>query len=293
MRPPVRLSAAFAAAGISLLAASTAFSADMTFRLERSFDVARSPDTGHAFANIYYLSLPLVTGLPDVADTGSAGTDKCVGTGAAAPDGIFNADDLLCHFWTSRTGGMDISTWDEAADVWLTRSAFVDDASGAIVFAGTWTTPIDTHHGFRITVWAPDPLSPVNPVRIVGWHDPSWTGEPITAGAKVSLLFFPYHALYQRADEVFCGLEGIDWVDVDPPIGEPDSCTMGVFDGSHPMIVFAYDDVAHAYLARSVELDESGALVFTGDDFDLRPGDSYPLTIDSAHDATLWLVPHF
>src|SRR5690349_11170093 len=75
------------------------------FHIERDFAVLRDA-TGRAYPNVYFVSIPILHAMPDVADSGAAGSDKCVGDpgGPSAPDGVVDVDDLLCALWTSRVG---------------------------------------------------------------------------------------------------------------------------------------------------------------------------------------------
>ena len=94
--------------------------------------------------------------------------------------------------------------------------------------------------------------------------------------------------MLRTANEILCGLETLDWVDVDPMDGNPDTCPAGIFDfasapGSGATIQTFDNDPAsptggNLYVGRTVISQgngEFGAALFIGSNFDLKPGEAY------------------
>ena len=75
-----------------------------------AFKLARHLDTVPGFLNVYFVSVPGWLGLPDVADTSDP--SPCT-PAAGVGDGVMNADDLLCAWWTSGRGSLTLSRRDE------------------------------------------------------------------------------------------------------------------------------------------------------------------------------------
>src|SRR6185369_15169385 len=114
---------------------SGAGTSNMAFQLERHLDVAYLP-SGVPTQNVYFVSMPGFSGQGDTANTAAPESDKCVGdvAGPSAGDGLIDADDLICSWWSSRASGAGsfmVSLRDEASASWLDRTGFVDPA-GAI-----------------------------------------------------------------------------------------------------------------------------------------------------------------
>jgi hypothetical protein len=318
---------ALTVAGGVYLAAPSVEASNMGFKLERSFDLTREAGTGRPYLNLSLVSFPLFNGLADVADPNHSGGNKCVGDvgGPTAGNGFIEADDAICDLWTSRDGTFVFQKFDRDTCSYQARTATRGGITG-IQFTGsfTYTTAAPNPNnlianatgreiGYEVLISSSSmAVSPTNRGVIVGSHDPSFTGRAIVAApalscarsaAHLDINNHPYHSMYQRANEALCGLEGVDWVDVAAPIGDPDTCPNGTlaanagipFDGVHTLAVQTYDnDVAHGYVGRTVTINPiTRNVAFTGNNFALRPGDAYILVINPDHVPTTYLEPHF
>jgi hypothetical protein len=315
---------ALTVAGGVYLAAPSAEASNMGFKLERSFDLTREVGTGRPYLNLYLVSSPLFDGLADVANGDPANANKCVGDvgGPVVGDGFIDANDKICDWWTSREGTFVVQKFDRDSCAYQARTATRSPTFG-IQFTGAFSylpsanpnnltaNATGREIGYLVLVSSSGPtISPTNRAVIVGSHDPSFTGRAIISGPScarnaphLDAQNLPYHTMYRTADEVLCGLEGVDWVDVAAPLGAPDTCPTGTdpanagipFDGVHALSVQTFDnEVAHGYVARTVAINPITRLpLFTGNDFALRPGDSYLLVINPDHVPTTFLSPHF
>ena len=263
------------------------------------FSAHRSLTTVFGYRNIHLVSVPSFNGLGDVADTGAA--MPCSGS-----DGVVNADDLLCDWWTSRQGSMVVSRRNEPLEQWDSRMAYRDAATGDIVFAGDWTAPLIADEAFLVSVSGADNLA-----SLVGSHDPNHPGhvlQPAPSGNDaLVILNVPYHTMYRTADEILCGLpiarDPVNgWEDIVAPIGEPDTCPNGIFDNASGtlMTVSTYDNVADGqptdgtFVERSVRRDPAtGLLEFTGIDFLLETTHAYFASYGATHQPTTFLSPHY
>lgn len=314
---------ALSVAGGVYLAGSPAEASNMGFKLERSLSLVR--DAGNKpLLNIYLVSFPLYNGLGDVANTADASTNKCVldvgpPAGPATGDGVIDSNDAICDLWTSRKGTFAFNWFNRDTCKYL-GSVASQSQLGGINFGGNpFVLPAEPDNGFQVVVSVPpnSMLNPVNQGVIVGSHDPTFVGRTIrppaggTSGCspKLDLIEFPYHSMYQKADEVLCGLEGVDWMR--DGMGKPNKCfdtvnnkPTGIFDGQHALSIQSFDNVPdglgkdNGYLFRTV-VDPppvgtiNPPLSFGGSDYDLRPGDAYLLSLDPNHVPTTWLSPHF
>jgi hypothetical protein len=301
----------------------------MGFKLERSFPVVREnmSDPLSSFENGYVLAWPLFNGLGDVADSSFGGPtphSKCVGdpgNSPAAGDGIVNTTDAICDLFTDRStngNSFAISRFNRDTCQFEPYSAAFSTFQG-MSFAGT-AFPLDRDAGSWITVNATalPPNVPQNRAVIVGSHDPSYTGRQIRlpippppatdCSPRQDIIAPPYHSMYQKANEILCGLEGLDWVDTlpGPPDGNPDTCTRGIFDGgvgpTHSISVLTFDNVNdgagqdNGFITRVAKIDAfppPAHLAFAGTNFDLTPGEAYYVSISPAHVTTTFLSPHF
>ena len=253
---------------------------NMGFKWEGDFKAV--PD----FKNIYIVAVPYFLGATDIAN--SAAPDPCDPAGAR--DGVVNADDLLCDWWTSREGAMSVSRRDEPSGTWQTRTAFRDDTTRRIEFIGTWLEPLVLAEGYLVQVSGPNGGAMSNPAVIVGSHNPAFSGHvlqlPVSGEPQESVINVPYHSMYQTADEILCGLEGLDWFE--GPDGNPTTCPTnagsggsgGIFDNlsGAPMTIALFDNYLdgngtdNEWVWRTVSKDATGALVFEGMDYDIWPG---------------------
>jgi hypothetical protein len=295
------------------------------FKLERSFDLLREPGTGRPYLNLYSVSYPLYNGLGDVADPNHPGGNKCVGDigGPTRGDGFIDATDAICDHWTSREGSFVLEKFDRDTCSYRARTATLSPIGG-IQFTGTFTyrTPggdpgnlltnaTGREIGYFVLVSSSSPtVSPRNPAVLVGSHDPSFTGRailaaPLAACARTTPRFdiqnLPYHSMYARADEILCGLEGVDWVDAVPPLGDPDTCPNGTlpahrgvpFDGAHVLSVQT-NEASRGWVSRTVAINPiTRTVAFTGTNFALHLGEAYMLLINADHAPTTFLAPHF
>lgn len=293
---------AVAVAGGVYVAAGSAQAGNLGFKLERSFAVVREDPSSPAtsFQNLYLLSFPLLNGLPDVG-TSSAPGDKC----AAGPDGIVDSTDAICDLFTDRTtlgNSFAISRFNRDACLFESHRStlgFIGPAWGGLPF------PLERDAGLWITVNGTSVPPAQNRAVIVGSHDPSYTGRQIRQPMpdcipRLDIINLPYHTMYQKADEILCGLEGVDWVDANSD-GNPDTCTRGISDGVRAGAVGTFDNVNddstltgdNAFAFRIVTYPFSGLPRFAGPNFNLIPGEAYIVSISPNHVTTTFLPPHF
>lgn len=321
MRKLTAATLALTVAGGVYLSSGTAEASNMGFKLQRSFDVVRNnpADRRTNWNNIYLLSFPLFNGLGDVGqDVPPSGQNKCVGDAgsSAVPDGVIDSVDAICDLWTSRQGSFFFSHFKRDSCAYETESA---TAGGFGITFGNVPFALERDAGYQINVTSnQDAVVPVNRAVIVGSHDPSYTGRTIRAPnpvchPAVDLINLPYHTMYTHINEVLCGLEGVAWVDVAPADGNPDTCPSmtagppatdgGIFDGqrgpTHTIQAITFDNTVgsatgNSVLSRSVTMNGiTGALIFTGTDYALTPGDSYQIGIGTGQQNTIFLSPHF
>jgi hypothetical protein len=287
--------------GVYLLA-GPAQASNMGFKLERSFAVVRDGGpAGAPFKNFYLVSFPIFNGLGDVANS-SVGGDKC----AAGPDGTVDSVDALCDLWTDKTipGSFAISRFNRDTCLFEVTPGSFDAFSGVDVGA---PFALDRDFGYAITVASDEPAPPQNRAVIVGSHDPSYTGRdvrvpPSRCTPMNDIIEMHYHTMYQTANEILCGLEGVAWVDTAPADGNPDTCPDGIFDNTSSIAVGFFDNTDDNSTApygdneirfRGALFDPFGGLQFFGPNFALVPGEGYLLAIDPAHTTTTWVQPHF
>lgn len=293
------------------LSAGQAHASNMGFKLERNFGVIRQVDADPAtpFLNIYLLSFPVFNGLGDVASDGGTGhpTPKgCVGDtgGPGTGDGVINSMDALCDLWTDRAtrGAFVFSRFDRDTCSYIGTSG--NRTAISITFGGT-VFDLERDAGFIITVSSPVAAAPGNRAVVVGSHDPSYTGRQIRSPASAcapanDFINLPYHSMYQKASEVLCGLEGVDWTRVSANV--PSQCQRGIFDDAvskRPISVLTFDNVKDSngtdnqYVGRSIAFNALTGYRFSGTDFDLTPGDAYIVSITPGHQPTTFLSPHF
>jgi len=234
------------------------------FHLERDFDYKRTM-FGEALHNIYWVSLPYIPHVADVANSDAPQRDKCVGdpSGPAAPDGIINADDLICHWWTARfdptaAGVFAIGTLDTEHCTWIYRGATL--RFGIPTFIGSpFTVPCDVPAvcgdrradvGYQINIGTtPGQRDPRNHAVIEGDHDDAYPGYPIvasmdcpTAATQGLLISVPYNTAYRASIEILCGQRGVDWIDDNGNFWPDDAaeCTHGIFDGVNSIQVMRF-----------------------------------------------------
>lgn len=299
--------AALALAGGACLITGTAQASNMGFKLERSFDVNRTP-TGLALRNEYWVSEPLFNGLGDVGYHDPApgfGNKRCVDATNPVGDGVVDVLDMLCDHWTARTtatpGAFQIQ-YINTAD--CTSHFFQGAYLGTNLRLNGEVFPLRPDIGYQINVSAPAGQSPRNPAVIVGSHDPSFTGHVVAPGLSCGAtavnqdyLNLPYHTMYQTANEILCGLINVDWTPAGAA-GDPDRCfntaastATGIFDGTHVIQVQTMKPDGTPDF-RQVTLF-AGNLRFNGTNFALIPGEAYKAVLSRLHVTTTFLSPHF
>jgi hypothetical protein len=164
--------------------------------------------------------------------------------------------------------------------------------------------PLERDAGLMIIVGATVVPPPQHRGVIVGSHDPSYTGRQIRqpvpdCSPRLDIIAPPYHTMYTRANEILCGLEGLDWVDTTPADGNPDTCTAAIFDGTHQISVGTFDNVNddagvgdNSIRFRVVSFS-LGQVRFQGPNFDLAPGEAYLLSISPGQITRTFITPHF
>ena len=321
------------AGGVYLGGAAPAGASNMGFKLERSFDVIRSGGTtGTPLQNKYIVSMPLFNGLGDVADVNHAPAgwlSKCVGDagGPTVGDGNIDSADALCDFYTARAnpnpGQMSLIYWDSANCAPITQSISVG-FGGRVAFAPPEPFPLvrDVSYTVIVGVGGGQTNNPVNRVVIVGSHDPSYTGHQLTASTtcgplaqRLDFINLFYHTMYTRADEILCGLENVDWVDLTDvagnpgPDGKPDTCwedttvnnrydagepLTGIYDGLHGISVQYWDNTPafNGPIPRNVSPGFAGRLNWSGDNYALVPGEGYIVAMNAGH-SSVFTQPHY
>lgn len=303
---------ALTVAGGVYMTAGSAQASNMGFKLERSFKVERADplNAGTPFQNIYMLSFPLFNGLGDVADSSFPGaTSKCVGDtlGPLAGDGVINSTDAICDLYTDRGVRSSFNFARFNRDTCLFEVNGAANGFSGLTFGGS-IFPLERDAGFWITVASQVVPAPQNRAVIVGSHDPSYTGRQIRVPAsncvpRQDLAQLVYHSMYTHANEILCGLEGMDWFDVNAD-GNPDTCTAGIFDGQagHLIAVLTFDNINDSstetidnqFTPRTVTRSGlTGQLQFAGSNFSLTPGDAYLIGIPPTHVTTTYVSPHF
>lgn len=317
---------ALAVAGGVYMTGGPAEASNMGFKLERDFAAIGPPANARVFRGIYYVSGPLFNGLADIADSSGGGPmGPCTGTG----DGVVNAADAGCDWWTSRQGTMIIERFISDNCSFESYGLTYDPLFMTVVANGSPFvlqnpgTQIDDD-GYRVIVpFEGTPLS--NQAVIVGSHDPSYAGftlaiPPSNCRPNRPIINLPYHTMYTQSDEILCGLEGSAWVDVvnnsdgsAGADGSPDTCPSGIYPdlnsvppGSGSQVILeTFDNVAdsspddNSYISRAVTFDTLfNVLVFSGARYNLTPGDAYHVTLDHdlsppEHTPTVFLSPHF
>lgn len=298
------------------------------YRYTRNLDLVRRTADNRALQNVYWVTLPLVPIVADAADTGSPLSNKCVGDvdGPPAGDGVINADDLICAWWTARS---DRNAAGAFTLYRVVTNRCTQDFRSASVIMGTprfLGTPFDLEEGigYQVLVTVPtgSTASPRNSAVITGDYDRAYPGRTLTptpdcgpgqvtnccapAATRLDLVSTPPDTLYRTAYEILCGLAGVDWMDGNGD-GRPDTCwsdanangrwdtgelTTGIFDGRVAASV-SYFDNSEAINAPSscTATIQLGGLRFTGTNYPLRPGDAYLITLSKTHTTTVYLPP--
>ena len=273
--------AALMLAGGVYLSAGTAEASNMGFKLERSFSFVTGAQ------NLYLVSFPLFNGLGDVSN----------GMGCDTGDGVIDANDALCDLATDKdmsAGGalMTIQRLNEASCLFEGRTILKVGANFSFIgaFLSELTSPENREVGFFINVNKnPADPDPENRAVIVGSHDPSWAGKMVTRSCAFTVLNLPYHTMYRSANEILCGLEGVDWTD--DGTGAPDMCEGGLYDPVSGLSVTTQTFVG-TFQGRSA-FNAGGTVRFIGTNFDLTPGDAYIFNMPEGYQDRLWLAPHF
>lgn len=272
-------------------------------RATRNLGAFGPPTWPRTFLGQYYVSFPEFPAFRDIANSNTATVlNPCDLTGRG-PDGIVNADDVLCFIMS------DLAALPAAFQVSITTSppdgcrftarSLVKDVLFGPSSAGAFVEAIDGHGAFAVnTPFAREGRDLL--VTFGGQCDASWPGQVIELNPACpclpSFLHYPYGSLYRSADEILCGLEGLDWNDGDLD-GDPDSCPNGIFDGTHRISVQTYDNDPYTQpetddlvLARTVLVTDLG-LVFLGRDFPTAAGEAYVVDVSEGHVPTLFRPP--
>jgi len=198
---------ALSIAGGVYLAGAPAQASNMGFKLERDVDFKRNA-SGVALQNIYWVSVPLFSGVGDVANslaidpgTNQPYKNKCVGEtgGPTTGDGWESIDDYICDWWTARitspgalAGTFSLTYFNRNDCIPKTRNAVfrlgVPNFSGDLFPADDGdgdpsnNTDVWTDIGLQVNLAATGATdTPRNRVIIVGSHDPGFPGHPISA----------------------------------------------------------------------------------------------------------------
>lgn len=244
--------------------------AAQTIELDRSFSVAENA------LNAYTVSLPDPLEVPDLAS--SLQSNAC-DLSAFPPDGVINADDIICQLWgggddAERHGIFSLMRVDPSTCRFVARTAFRAPGSGTIRFVGS-LFDYEPTEGYFIRVEAlPGQPTPVNAVTLRSRCEISLPPRVVTDGCSLSLLGLPYDSIYQTANELLCGEEGRDWSPEPGSWGAPETCTEGLYDP----VTLASATVQRlqsevGFMGRT-GFWAGGAVRYLGTDFAVVPGDA-------------------
>lgn len=291
MRPGARGLAL--AVAVAALGTTVGHAGNMAFKL----DVELPCDS----SGPYVVSLPLLEGVQDGADSGAA-LDPCDGL---AGDGVVDTLDLACQLFSDRGQataagtGMTVQVFDPMSCSWAGVTLFWNGSAVQFIGSPVPVAPIAGAGGAFVVTSAcalGETGDIVNPAALVGAHDVTFLGRPLgvsATGCVEDWVSVPYHTQYQRASEILCGLEGVDWVDADGD-GLPDTCPGGVFDaGSGTAITVQTHDKSSGNWIGWTAFGVGGALSFIGTDFRLRQGEGYRVNWASSHPGSVFLSPHY
>lgn len=244
--------------------------------------------TGCPSCSIHTVTLPAPDFVPDIANSAA---DDPGDPDELPPDGVVNADDLICLLWApGREGIFSIARRQSGSCTWTMRTAFRSARNPELIFIGA---AFDYDPGVGYVVyrgkfpWEPD-LS--NRVTLRSRCNLHLEARELIEGCDKQLLVLPYDTPYRHADEVLCGLEGTDYLPTAE--GEPDACPNGVFDpetgrDTHLTSATGYDP--RGYAGRSVF--GPGRPHFVGTNFALEPSHSPRLITNDGHGERTW-APH-
>ena len=288
-----RLGIAIALA-VGLLVAPTAPADDL--EVERDFPWYED------LRNVYFVTAPFAEGIEDVANTTNVDPCDTVDTG---PDGVVNADDLLCTLWgggdlAEQRGAMSVVHYDGGACSYRARTGLKLPTGERLFIGGGFQYQPEFGYTVQVGRVTEDAPPPVNRVVLSGHCDPAFPGRllvPIGCQNGAEVLHYPYNALYRTVDEILCGLEGVDWMP-DPVTGNPDTCPNGLFmlgeDGAAVSVVLYNNDPdapsPNQYIGRSV-VQVPGSLVFVGSNYELKAGEAYLAYLSVKHSPTFWDPP--
>ncbi|MEM7249557.1 MAG: hypothetical protein AAF533_29890, partial [Acidobacteriota bacterium] len=256
--------------------------------------------------NFFFLAYPLWNGLPDVGTEAPRGPGEvpcaslAVGGAEFVPDGIITLADVLCDTWTMlpELTGTELASvqyvdptdcsWQALA---LSRTPFFGAS-----FGGALGVELASIREQGLLLQFTQSVAGVNRPVIVGSHDPSYIGrelsDAVTCGRAI--INPHYHSLYESTTEIFCGLEGVDWLDVDVD-GNPDDCEGGVYGGSGEQYALqTYVNRPGDFGFRAAVLsDFLGFIVLPSAPIPLQPGHAYLLSMGRAASPQTFIQPHY
>jgi hypothetical protein len=238
------------------------------------------------------LSLPSWPGLPDVG-SGADGW-PCDEPG----DGAFTSRDLACDLWSSRdaTSRSRFSVeWVDSVDCAF-EAAHGDLAPGrAASVLGTladFGSPPLRGAGIGVRLAS---AATSNPVSLVGAHDPDDAGYVLTTRGDTCffhVVSVPYHCVYRSAEELLCGVEGVDWVR--DMRGDPDRCENGIFDPvSGAAVSVTMLSSSGWFQSRTAVRDPLFGQTFAGASFAVVPGDAYVVVLSAGYQDRLFRPPTY
>ncbi|MEM7245072.1 MAG: hypothetical protein AAF533_06990 [Acidobacteriota bacterium] len=294
---------AIALVGGVYLTSGEAHASNMGFKLNYEIPVLDGALTGSQ--NFAYLAYPYFNGMGDVGTEtpiAPGGDDvPCASmTGTFTPDGVITLADAICDTWTL----LPTLTGSELASVQyidVSDCSFVALALNVSPFFGAsfggatgveLTTIRDIGVLFQLTQSAPGMNTPV----IVGSHDPSYTGYVFQdpAVCAQTILSPVYHGIAQTTTEIFCGIEGTDWVDMDLD-GVPDTCDGGIWDGATFFSIQTYSNDAGGFIGfQAATIREFFmTILLPSDPLPLQPGSGYLLSLEPGSMPNDWVQAHF
>jgi hypothetical protein len=239
-------------------------------------------------AGSHLVTFPYSDFFEDIANSSQPGGDKC-DISDSGPDGVIDADDVICRVWGDgdpalRIGTFTLQTFDPSTCAWQSRTATRTGFVG-VQFLGA-PRPFTPGIGYMVAVGRDfTGVEQDFDVEFVDTGIPAWPGQlterptcPEGAFAAI-LLHVPWDVCFDTADEALCGDEGVDWWDAD---GNrfPDACTTeGVWRPlpRHAAAVSRYaveEEVwGPAWISRTTSVQFSRQ-VFTGINFNLVRGEA-------------------
>lgn len=267
-----------------VFSALAAPAAAQLIEVDRSFAVVEDA------LNRYTVSLPDPVEVPDIANSTQA--NPC-DLSAASPDGVVNADDMICQLWgggddAERRGAFLLMRLDEASCRHDVRMGLQLPGGHGIRFVGT---PFDYEPtvGYWVHVQAvPGQALPENAVTLRSRCEIDLAPRPVERSCPYALLALPYDAEFLTASDLLCGLRGRDWAPRPDLESAPDQCGHGLFDpvsGASVTVQRLQNEVG--FMGRTVYAPGIDPR-FLGTDFALVPGEAVVANMEPHYEGSVW-----